>query len=153
MSAVTNSVVNQSQQTDLTDFQKEVVNKITNTIKGVICKVITVLMYAKSSNSNKEDFEKLNIKPYQDKFKDLDERTNKFFQKMMTNVNISVDSAIINPQFAPIFESLTTTYVNLRKSFLESMAIDPVKTLITDFDQVKTSIVDGINNSENTNSS
>lgn len=76
---------------------------------------------------------------------DIDERTNKFFQKLMEPINLSLNAI---PSVSNGFAMLAsfTNDPEIRDKVVKGVAFPFIKELMIDLDNIKTSIVDDMIN-------
>lgn len=121
--------------------QKAFENKANETVQKVVSEVLRALITG--NQMEWPQFVATYISPKQQALAEMDERTSKFFRKMMD---------VINPMFAdiaPSFNKFKTVSQDpeIDKKLIEGIALPHVKTMIADLDKIERSIVDNVINS------
>lgn len=125
----------------LTELQKQVSLKLAQTTIDIVKETLETLVSC--TKMSPSDFVRTEIAPRQAPLSMLDERTSRFFKKMMGAVNEEIDKRAGLPQgFAMLAMSLGDS--EIRKKMLEGIALPHVKRLMIDLDGMKTSIIDNI---------
>lgn len=131
-----------------TELQKLVHDKLVTAVDEVAIKVLTLLISTKNMDVN--TFVDKYVTSKQEELSHLDDRTNKFFKKMMVAINDKIDSLPEIPASLILFQ-IAVGDQELREKFLKATALPTVKKLIEEFDEIKVfrgvqaSIVNDIN--------
>jgi hypothetical protein len=125
----------------LIELQQTVATKLSQTAIGVVRDVILIIM--NSRNLSPEDFVKAQVTPGQAPLAEIDERTGKFFRKMMGAINEELDKVpTLSESFVQLASHVKDSHI--RQKLVEGIALPRIKELITDLDSIKTSIIDDI---------
>jgi translation initiation factor 2B subunit (eIF-2B alpha/beta/delta family) len=141
MSSLTISDPSSQISIPVTNLQQDVADKLTKTTIKVTRDFL--LLMISSHKMDAKTFVDTHVTPKQAPLSQIDERTSKFFQKMMQAVNEQIDQF---PSYLESFVKLqqATEDADIRKKLLEGIAFPSVKELITDLDGIKPSIIDDI---------
>lgn len=133
---------NLEQTAQLTELQKTVENKLAEITLHVTKEVLETIIV--SYQMAPAAFIATHIVPKQEALTQLDERTSKFFHKMMNAINEELYKNSATTTVLVVFEILAQK-AQIKQTLVEGIALPHVKKLIVDLDKIKTSIVDDIN--------
>lgn len=121
--------------------QKAFVQKATQTVSKVVSEVLKTVTEARMMKW--PEFVATYINPKQQALKEMDERTSKFFMKMMDAINPGVD-AVPTLKMSIQFFGIIAQDPLIGKKLVEGIALPHVKTMIAELDAIKPSIVDDV---------
>ena len=126
-----------------TDRQKRVMVKLTQTVAKINFEVL--VMVKMNEKSDPKLFVETFITPKQAALTQLDERTNKFFQKVMTPVNAGITQL---PSLPPFFQKLgeypAINDPDIGNKLVRGIALPHVKNLMVEFDRESPTIVNDL---------
>lgn len=123
-----------------TDLQKTVAGKITKVVIAVVGEIFKTIQQSKLKP---KDFVDTYVTPKQAALKEIDERTSKFFQKVIcTPVNAMIDMTGLSPFFETLAKN--TGVEDIRKQIVEGFAYPKAKELLDELDKMKPTIVDDL---------
>jgi hypothetical protein len=129
------------QSAEMNPNQQAFVTKAGQIVARVVFQALTTLV--QSSKMEPAQFIATHIEPMQKPLSELDERTSRFFRKMMEAINPAIDSIPTLKSSFQIFETVTGE-TQLCKKFVEGIALPHVKTMINELDAIQPSIVDDV---------
>jgi hypothetical protein len=133
------------QSEEMNPNQKAFMDKANQTVSLVVNKVKKIITDSFKMKYSK--FVATHIDPWQLALSEMDERTSKFFKKMMDAINPSIE----NVPIITIFLQGVGKVVNdpqIHQKLVEGIALPFVKTMIVELDRFKPSIVDDVINSK-----
>lgn len=127
----------------LTELQQTVGNKL-NFTKIEVLKEIHVILLNSRTMSPLNFFE-THVASKQAQLSEIDERTSKFFQCVMKEINVEIDIRFSDLKRGFMMLASVTNEPQFRKKFIEGIAFPHVQKLIRELDDIKPSIIDDIN--------
>lgn len=146
MSAVTKLTAAMQESTNTTNPELNSNQVIfTKKMQDAVLKIATeVLNVVKNSfNMKMTDFIKDVVTPKQAALTELDERTSKFFQKVLGPVNMLLDANEATKKGFSILEMFSADE-QIRKKVVEGVALPSVKELIKELDSVNPNIINDV---------
>jgi len=95
------------------------------------------------SRTSARDFYNRVIEPKQNEINGLDERTKAFFQKMMPPVTQGFSALNMFDESFSTYEGILDV-PNMKARYLEAVALNPIKNLMTELDERSPTIVDDV---------
>lgn len=123
------------------EVQKAVIEQISKTTIAVTTDVFMVLLTSRALKP--EEFVNTHIAPRQKEVSELDTRIQHFMQKLVEAVNVQIDQ-LPGSGIAVGFQTLAA-YTNdpqVRDNLIKSVALDRVKLLAKQFDEINPEIID-----------
>ncbi|CAF23566.1 hypothetical protein [Candidatus Protochlamydia amoebophila] len=133
-----------TQSEEMNPNQKVFVDKATQTVSRVVIEVLKTV--TESGTMKWPEFVATHIDLKQQALSEMDERTSKFFVKMMDGINPAVDDV---PRLKMSFQvfGMVVQDPQIGKKLVEGIALPHIKTMIVELDVIKPSIVDDVINS------
>lgn len=132
-----------AQQEKMSPKQKAFVEKAQQTVNRVVIELLKTI--AESSSMKWPMFVATFITPKQQALSEIDDRTCKFFIKMMDAINPSVEAVPLLMMSFQTFGAIAQD-AQIGKKLVEGIALPHVKTLIAELDQISPSIVEDVIN-------
>lgn len=121
------------------------VQKTQATVSNVFQLVVTTLM-TRVPQMKPHEFVAEFVDSKNAELASLDNRTDRFFKKVVGFVTMDINQKIPPQCINPIFERIgrETGKANLLQSFIQGLALPPTKTLIHELDAINTKMIDDV---------
>lgn len=139
----------QATQEPLTEFQQSIADKLSATVLAIAREIFQTVLDSVAITPP-QGFIDIHVTPKQAALSGLDERTTKFFNKIMDAVYEEIVKLPLLQGRIPFTTALSMLSIisndqNITKKLAEGIALPHVKTLLTELDNIKPSIVDELN--------